>query len=104
MTDLYIKSTSLDAFKADLPQFVCEDGELITASHTYALDHVGRIIDVPGEYDSEGREVKAPTFVDGEHFNLRCLDDTLAATLQGLALANTTIINPEPATPSRVWA
>jgi hypothetical protein len=104
MTDLYIKSTGLGAFKADLPQFVGEDGELITASHAYALDHVGQIVDVPGEYDADGKQITAPTFVPGEHFNLRCVDENLAVALQGLTLANTVIINPEPATPSRVWA
>ena len=104
MVDLYIKSTSLDAFKADLPMFVGEDGELITASHAFALDYVGKIVDVPGVYDDDGNEITPPTFIDGEHFNLRCLDEALAVELQGMTLADTVIFDPEPVTPSRVWA
>ena len=102
MIDLYIKSTTLDAFKTDLPQFVNEDGDLITASHSHALDHVGRIVAIPGEYDAEGREITAPTFVDGEHFNLRCTEE-VAAGIKDLVLENTVILDPEPSTPSRVW-
>jgi hypothetical protein len=101
MRDLFIKSTSLDAFKGDFPQFVTEEGDLITASLTHALCHVGKIVDTPGTYDEEGNQITAPTFVDGEHFNLRLLDDSLAASIQ--STANTEVLDPEPATPAVVW-
>lgn len=31
---------------------------------------VGRIIDVPGTYDEEGRELTPPTYQDGWHVNM----------------------------------
>lgn len=103
MVDLYLKSTSLDAFKADLPMFVGEEGELITASHEHALDYVGTVVKTPGQYDADGNEMVAPVFVDGEHFNLRCTED-VAAQVRGMSMVGTVILDPEPATPSRAWA
>jgi hypothetical protein len=45
-----------------------EDGDLITASHTHALDVIGTI-SIGGEYDDEGEALVPPTLLDGWHLN-----------------------------------
>ena len=46
-----------------------EDGDLITASHTHALDVIGTI-SIGGEYDPEtGDVIVAPEVLDGWHIN-----------------------------------
>jgi hypothetical protein len=46
-----------------------DDGELITASHTHAIDEVG-IITKGGEYDPEtGEVITPPTVLAGWHVN-----------------------------------
>ena len=44
------------------------DNELITASHTFAIDEVGTIYE-GGEYDAEGEVIEAPTVLPGWHVN-----------------------------------
>ena len=44
------------------------DGELITASHTHAIDEIG-IIYEGGTYDAEGEVITPPTALDGWHVN-----------------------------------
>jgi hypothetical protein len=45
-----------------------EDDQLITASHTFAIDEVG-IITEGGSYDAEGEVIEAPTVLPGWHVN-----------------------------------
>jgi hypothetical protein len=48
---------------------ITEDGELITASHTFAIDEVGTITK-GGEYDPEtGEVITPPTVISGWHVN-----------------------------------
>ena len=44
------------------------DGELITASHTHAIDEIG-IIYEGGTYDAEGVVITPPTALTGWHVN-----------------------------------
>ena len=49
--------------------FLNDDGEVITASHTHAIDVIGAI-SIGGEYDPETGEVLVePTLLDGWHVN-----------------------------------
>jgi hypothetical protein len=45
-----------------------EDDELVTASHTFAIDEVG-ILTEGGIYDAEGEVIEAPTVLPGWHVN-----------------------------------
>ncbi len=45
-----------------------EDDELVTASHTFAIDEVG-ILTEGGSYDAEGEVIEAPTVLPGWHVN-----------------------------------
>ena len=48
---------------------VTEDGDLITASHSHAIDEIGHIY-VGGEYDPEtGEVITEPSLLDGWHVN-----------------------------------
>jgi hypothetical protein len=48
---------------------ITEDGELITASHTFAIDEIGTITK-GGEYDAEtGVVITPPTVLSGWHVN-----------------------------------
>jgi hypothetical protein len=49
-----------------------EDDELITASHTFAIDEVGTITE-GGTYDAEGEVIEAPTVLPGWHVNTQGL-------------------------------
>jgi hypothetical protein len=51
---------------------ITEDGELITASHTHAIDEIG-IITEGGTYDAEGEVIEAPTVLPGWHVNTQGL-------------------------------
>jgi len=54
---------------AEAEGLITEDGELITASHTFAIDEVGTIYE-GGTYDPEtGEVIVAPTVLDGFHVN-----------------------------------
>ena len=53
----------------DAAGLVAEDGNVITASHTHAVDVIG-IISTGGEYDFEtGEVITPPTVLDGWHVN-----------------------------------
>jgi len=47
---------------------ITEDGELITASHTHAIDEVGTIHE-GGTYDPDGEVITPPTALSGWHVN-----------------------------------
>jgi hypothetical protein len=51
--------------------------------------------------DDEGNEYPETAPLDGWHVNLRLLNDTMKAEADALT---DYIVNPEPATPSRMWA
>jgi hypothetical protein len=47
---------------------ITDDGELITASHTHALDEVGTIYE-GGEYGPDGEVITPPVALPGYHVN-----------------------------------
>jgi hypothetical protein len=47
---------------------ITEDDQLITASHTFAIDEIG-IITEGGTYDAEGNVITPPTPLTGWHVN-----------------------------------
>ena len=49
-----------------------EDDELITASHTFAIDEVGTLTE-GGTYDADGEVIEAPTVLPGWHVNTQGL-------------------------------
>ncbi len=49
-----------------------DDDELITASHTFAIDEVG-ILTEGGTYDAEGEVITPPTVLPGWHVNTQGL-------------------------------
>ena len=69
-----------------------EDDELITASHTFAIDEIG-IIYEGGTYDAEGEVITPPTALPGWHVN----------TL-GIAPEAWEEFLVTPQNPKRVWA
>jgi hypothetical protein len=48
--------------------FINEENEIITASHSHAIDIVG-VITKGGEYDEEGNVIVKPTILPGWHIN-----------------------------------
>jgi hypothetical protein len=54
---------------AEAEGMITEEGELITASHTFAIDEVGTITE-GGTYDPEtGEVITPPTVISGWHVN-----------------------------------
>jgi hypothetical protein len=47
-----------------------EDNELLTASHTHAIDEIGVIYE-GGTYDAEGVVITPPVALDGWHVNFQ---------------------------------
>ena len=47
---------------------ITDDDELITASHTFAVDEVGTIYE-GGEYDPDGEVITPPVALSGYHVN-----------------------------------
>ena len=108
MTDIYLKAPTIEDFYNELGEpFVKEvefdnDGELatkkiFTTESTHACSYVGVIVDEEGIYDEEGNELKAPTFADGVHLNIRLLGDLDLPEF-------TNVEQVTPNSPSRVWA
>ena len=71
---------------------VTEDDELITASHTHAIDEIG-IIYEGGTYDAEGEVITPPTALPGWHVNTA-----------GIAPEAWEEFLVTPQNPKRVWA
>ena len=88
------EATGMDAIKAAGFAVMDEDGivRLITASHTHALDVVGRI-SRGGEWDEDGNEITHPEVLEGWHVNYR--GEVPDGWLQYAV---------EPQNPIRVWA
>ena len=108
MTDIYLKAPTIEDFYNELGEpFVKEvefeqDGTLatkkiFTTESTHACSYVGVIVDEQGIYDEEGNELKAPTFHDGVHLNIRLLTDIPLPTFDKVEQVH-------PNNPSRVWA
>ena len=108
MTDIYLKAPTIDDFYNELGEpFVREveydnDGTLatkkiFTTEKGHACSYVGKIVDEEGIYDEEGNELKAPTFHDGVHLNIRLLED-----IELPAFTNVEQVHPD--NPARVWA
>jgi len=54
---------------AEAEGLITDDGELITASHTFAIDEIGTITE-GGTYDPEtGEVITPPTVLSGWHVN-----------------------------------
>ena len=53
---------------ADAEGLITEDDQLITASHTFAIDEVGTITE-GGTYDAEGVVITPPVVLTGWHVN-----------------------------------
>ena len=54
---------------AEAEGLITDDGELITASHSHAIDEIGTITK-GGEYDPEtGEVITPPTVISGWHVN-----------------------------------
>ena len=71
---------------------ITEDDELITASHTFAIDEVGTIYE-GGTYDAEGEVITPPVALTGWHVNAA-----------GIAPEAWEEFLVTPQNPKRVWA
>jgi hypothetical protein len=60
--------TQFRSLAAAAENLLTEDGELITNSHTYAIDEIGTIYE-GGTYDAEGVVITPPTALTGWHVN-----------------------------------
>jgi hypothetical protein len=121
-TDFYLKLTS----EADMPtvlsafyrqdtktEFDDETGEetvvnvgepyFVPHTHDYAIDVVGVIHKPTGNMltSDEGFEYPEMAALDGWHINIRILNDNKRADVEALS---DYFVDPEPMTPSRVWA
>ena len=56
--------------KLKLAGFINKENEIITASHSHAIDVVG-IITQGGEYDEEGNVIVQPTTLSGWYINYK---------------------------------
>jgi hypothetical protein len=65
---------------------ITADNELITASHTFAIDEIGTITE-GGTYDAEGNVITPPTPLTGWHVNYA--GDPPEAWDQHLVIVNT---------------
>jgi hypothetical protein len=120
-TDFYIKlsseadmPTALSAFyKQDYTTVVDpETGEetqvpegnpyLVTTTHDYAMDIVGTIYKPTGNMltDIEGHEYPEMAPIDGWHINIRLGSEKRRADVEALSAY---FVDPEPATPERIW-
>lgn len=108
MTDIYLKAPTKEDFFNELGEpFVreiefAEDGELktkkiFTTEKGHACSYVGTVVKEQGIYDEEGNELKAPTFYDGVHLNIRLLEDIPLPTFDKVEQVH-------PENPARVWA
>jgi len=75
---------------------------LVQNTHDYAIDIVGTIHEPTGNTltDADGNEYPEMAAVDGWHINIRLMGDARRADVEALSAY---FVDPEPATPSRVW-
>ena len=112
-TDFFLKLSSeadmpsvLSAFYRQDPETGADDvGEpyLVMHTHDYAIDVVGVIHEPTGNMltSDAGFEYPEVAALDGWHINIRILNDTNRADVEALSAY---FVDPEPVTPSRVWA
>lgn len=99
--DLCFRFTSEENAKEQLAQFVDDQGEWVTASHSHALDIIGTIYK-PVPTDSNDPEAFVPPIkLDGFHVNLRIWGDAENMVADKLSKSEY-VVNPK--TPARVWA
>ena len=60
------EATALAALAA--AELLNEDGELISASHSHALDLIGPLW-IGGRWDEEGEQIESPVLLEGWHAN-----------------------------------
>ncbi len=100
MQDYFLRFTdeqsSIDALTAE--KAVNEDGEIISASHDFAIDVVGIIHKPTGKTltTEDGIEFPEMAPIDGWHINVRMLNGELPESLRPFAVA--------PSAPARVFA
>ena len=120
-TDFYLKLASEADMPTALAAFYRQDtettvdgetgeetvinvGDPYLVSHTadYAIDVVGVIYKPTGNIltDADGFEYEETAPLDGWHINLRLNGDARRADAEALSAY---FVDPEPATPSRVW-
>lgn len=101
-TDFYIKLES----EGDLPIAMAafyQGDELVQYTHEYAMHIVGDIWKPSGKMlkDNAGFEYPEMTKIDGYHINIRLVGEGKRADVEALG---DLIVNPDPVTPSCVWA
>ena len=79
------------------------DPYLVQNTHDYAMDIVGIIYKATGNTltDDDGNEYPEMAPLDGWHINIRLIGDNRRADVEALS---DYFVDPEPATPARVWA
>ena len=78
------------------------DPYLVAYTADYGIDVVGVIYKPTGNTvtDLDGNEVPEMAPLDGWHINIRLMGDARRADVEALSAY---FVDPEPATPSRVW-
>ena len=78
------------------------DPYLVAYTEAYGIDVVGTIYKPTGNTvtDPDGNEVPEMAPLDGWHINIRLMGDARRADVEALSAY---FVDPEPATPSRVW-
>ena len=105
MQDIFLKSSSKETLIEDLKvlnkAFVSEEGELIQASHNFALDYIG-VLAIPGtgKWEDE-KEIEPVQFYDGIHCNLRVFNE-FETIFSNFTSENTQVL--KPTTPCRMFA
>lgn len=98
--NLYLRAEDEAQAKAALPWLLDVDGNWIMATHQWALDPVGRIVDQPAVFASPFESpISEATYVPGWHLNIKLLDEDLLPVLQ-----STGLLIDAPETPARNWA
>lgn len=102
MKDLYIKIPSIEALTTDLKNlsedfvYLDEEGveQLKTHSHKWAIHYIGRMVDVDATLDEEGNVVTEATYYDGEHANMRLLDEELITLFENTIFESIEFMSP----------
>ena len=78
------------------------DPYLVAYTSDYGIDVVGTIYKPTGNVvtDPDGNEIPEMAPLDGWHINIRLMGDDRRADVEALSAY---FVDPEPATPSRVW-
>lgn len=95
-------TTVVDEETGETSQVPEGDPYVVTTTHDYAIDVVGTIYKPTGNTltDSEGREYPEMAPIDGWHINIRLGGENRRADVEALSAY---FVDPEPATPERIW-